>query len=321
MSPQSDARGAPPTVMAEVGLARVKAEDGATTLALLQAGRYFDLSRATDRRLRSLNSLLELPRAELESLFDAIDVGTLPPVVHIAGFAAPVEDQEVWAAGVTYRRSRDARIAEAVTQDVYSRVYDAPRPELFFKASGWRVVGPGEAVGIRGDSSWDVPEPELAVLMNRFGEVVAYTCGNDMSSRSIEGENPLYLPQAKVYDRSCALGPVAAFAWSVPAPHFRISITVLRNGRVSFEGTTTTPEMVRDPAELAMVLCSTYTLPVGAWLLTGTGIVPPDTFSCRAGDRVAITIDGIGTLANDVMSISHSGATALPRHAADSFPG
>jgi 2-dehydro-3-deoxy-D-arabinonate dehydratase len=232
--------------------------------------------------------------------------------------AAPVGSQEVWAAGVTYRRSREARLEESSETRFYDRVYTSDRPELFFKAAGWRVVGPGSDVGVRADSTWDVPEPELAVLSNRHGEVVAYACGNDMSSRSIEGENPLFLPQAKVYDRSCAIGPAAVLAWTVDVSRAGMRMSIERDGRTVFSGTTSVAEMTREPAKLVAVLHAAYTLPVGAWLLTGTGIVPPEGYTARPGDLVRIAIDGLGELVNRVSLVPHSGAEARPtRRAAE----
>ncbi len=232
-----------------------------------------------------------------------------------ATLLAPVQEQEVWASGVTYERSKTARMEESATSaDAYDRVYGAERPELFFKAAGWRVVAPGEAVGIRADSSWDVPEPELALLMNSGGEVVAFACANDMSSRSIEGENTLYLPQAKVYDRCAAIGPVAVLATEDFDPRdARISLRIERAGASVFVGETSTRQMVRDPVSLCGVLCASYTLPHGAWLMTGTGLVPPEDFTLAAGDVVRIAIDGLGELVNPVVEIPHTGARAPAR--------
>jgi 2-dehydro-3-deoxy-D-arabinonate dehydratase len=199
---------------------------------------------------------------------------------------------------------------EAVVKDVYSAVYEADRPELFFKAAGWRVVPHGGDVGIRSDSEWDVPEPELAVLSNAYGETVAYAIGNDMSSRSIEGENPLYLPQAKVYDASCSIGPVAVLAdhWHGSA----ITMRIERGGREIFAGSGSVADMVRDHRDLVRVLHAAYTLPVGAWLLTGTSVVPPEDCTASEGDVVNISIEGLGELTNRIKRIAHSGATALP---------
>jgi 2-dehydro-3-deoxy-D-arabinonate dehydratase len=226
---------------------------------------------------------------------------------------APAESQEVWAAGVTYLRSRAARMEESSEADIYARVYEAERPEIFFKSAGWRVIGHGGTTGVRPDSAWNVPEPELAVLSNSRGEVVAYACGNDMSSRSIEGENPLYLPQAKVYDRSCSIGPAAVLAWETEPSAAQISMRIVRGDAVVFEGSASLAEMVREPAELSAVLHSAYPLPHGAWLLTGTSLVPPLPYTAEAGDVVTIAVDGIGTLTNTIAVVPHSGAVARPR--------
>lgn len=226
--------------------------------------------------------------------------------------AAPVESQEVWAAGVTYLRSREARLEETSTQRIYAHVYESDRPELFFKAAGWRVVPDGGDIGIRADSTWSVPEPELAVLANSRGEVVAYACGNDMSSRSIEGENPLFLPQAKVYDRSCSIGPAAVLAWHVDISRARVRMSIERQGRPVFDGSAAIADMTREPGKLIGVLYSSYTLPVGAWLLTGTSIVPPESYTAEHGDVVRIAIDGLGELMNRVTMVPHSGAEAKP---------
>lgn len=216
---------------------------------------------------------------------------------------APIGSQEVWAAGVTYYRSRDARMDESRDSGgatFYDRVYDAERPELFFKSTPQRVVAPGGAVRVRKDSAWSVPEPELVLVINAAGAVVGYTVGNDMSARDIEGENPLYLPQAKVYDASCALGPGVLFT-SDPLPSgTAIRLVISREGRVAFEGETTIGQIKRGFDELAGWLFRETSFPVGCYLFTGTGIVPPDEFTLASGDEVAISIDGIGTLTNPV---------------------
>lgn len=215
----------------------------------------------------------------------------------------PIGSQEVWAAGVTYFRSRSARMEESKSAgggSFYDRVYSAERPELFFKATAARVVGPGHAVRIRRDASWSVPEPELTLAVNPRGEIIGYTIGNDMSSRDIEGENPLYLPQAKVYDGSCAVGPGILLA-SDPLPASTgIRIDILRNGKAEFSGTTTLAEMKRTPQELVSYLYRECSFPTGCLLMTGTGIVPPDSFTLMSGDEICIEIDGIGTLRNPV---------------------
>jgi 2-dehydro-3-deoxy-D-arabinonate dehydratase len=216
---------------------------------------------------------------------------------------APIGSQEVWAAGVTYYRSRDARMDEARESGgatFYDRVYDADRPELFFKSTAPRVVAPGGAVRVRRDSKWSVPEPELVLVIDAAGTVVGYTAGNDMSARDIEGENPLYLPQAKVYDGSCSIGPAVLFTAEPLPPTTAIGLSIVRGGRVVFEGATTTGQIKRGFDELADWLRRESTFPVGCYLFTGTGIVPPDAFTLASGDEVAITIDAIGTLNNIV---------------------
>lgn len=214
---------------------------------------------------------------------------------------APVDTQEVWAAGVTYERSREARQQEAVDGgDVYARVYAADRPEIFFKAAGWRVVGYGAEVGIRADATWNVPEPELAVVFNPAMEVVGFTVGNDMSSRDIEGANPLYLPQAKVYTASCALGTGIVLNPTNVWPDTTIRISIERAGQKAFYGDIHTARIHRKLADLGSYLGRSMSFPDGVVLLTGTGIVPPPDFTLAAGDIVQIEIDGIGTLKNTV---------------------
>jgi len=217
---------------------------------------------------------------------------------------APLESQNVWAAGVTYYRSRSARMAESKDAgggNFYDRVYSAQRPELFFKSSSESVAGHGRKVHIRRDAGWSVPEPELTVLLNRLGKIAGYTVGNDMSSRDIEGENPLYLPQAKVYDRSCALGPCILVS-SEPLPATTpIRMEIARGAKTEFSGSTTLAELKRPIEELAEYLFRENSFPFGVFLMTGTGIIPPDEFTLQAGDKVRITIDPIGTLENEVV--------------------
>jgi 2-dehydro-3-deoxy-D-arabinonate dehydratase len=225
------------------------------------------------------------------------------PVPAGAVTAVPVGGQEVWAAGVTFWRSREARMeeSEGAEPDIYDRVYEAERPELFFKAAPGRSRGPGEPVGVRADSGWDVPEPELALVADCRGEIVAYTIGNDLSSRSIEGENPLYLPQAKVYLGSCALGPALVPVAEAPAfPDLEIRMVVVRDGGEAFAGSVPLSDMRRRPEELVDWLFRAQEFPVGVVLLTGTSIVPPSGFTLRAGDLVSITVPGLGQLSNPV---------------------
>jgi 2-dehydro-3-deoxy-D-arabinonate dehydratase len=216
---------------------------------------------------------------------------------------APIVSQEVWAAGVTYYRSRTARMEEsreAGGDNFYDRVYEAERPELFFKATAHRVAGPGTPVRIRHDSHWNVPEPELALVVTRGGKIVGYTIGNDMSSRDIEGENPLYLPQAKVYDRSCALGPCILVTEERPHSSTEIQLQILREGETVFEGATTLAQLKRTPESLVEFLYRDNSFPQGCFLLTGTGVVPPDDFTLQTRDEIRITIEPIGTLINTV---------------------
>jgi 2-dehydro-3-deoxy-D-arabinonate dehydratase len=216
---------------------------------------------------------------------------------------APIVGQEVWAAGVTYFRSRSARMDEsrdAGGGTFYDRVYAAERPELFFKSAGWRVVGPGGAVRIRGDAQWSVPEPELTLVVNARGQLVGYTIGNDMSSRDIEGENPLYLPQAKVYNGSCAIGPAVLLTESPLAKATAIWMEIWRDGELAFRGDTTLAELKREPEQLIAYLFRELDFPAGVFLMTGTGIVPPDTFTLKSGDVIRVSIDGLGMLENHV---------------------
>lgn len=216
---------------------------------------------------------------------------------------APIVSQEVWAAGVTYYRSRNARIDESKDTgggSFYDRVYAAERPELFFKATGRRVVGPGCAVRIRSDAKWSVPEPELTLLINPAGEIVGYTIGNDMSSRDIEGENPLYLPQAKVYDGSCALGPCVLLSNEPLDKTTTIQIQITRQGETVFTGSTTLAELKRDPKDLARFLFRDNSFDQGVFLMTGTGIVPANDFTLAQGDAIRIEIEQIGRLENYV---------------------
>jgi len=241
------------------------------------------------------------PSRLLQAWFDR---GTPSPPASMESLLAPIESQEVWAAGVTYSRSRTARVEESheVGADrFYDLVYEADRPELFFKATPNRVVGPGAGVRIRVDSSWNVPEPELTMVISAHGQVIGYTIGNDMSSRSIEGENPLYLPQAKLYAQCAALGPWLWITPRVPHGDTAISLTISRAGSTVFEGATRIGEIVRPLDELLEYLFRDNEFLNGVFLMTGTGIVPDDDFTLFEGDEIAITIDGIGTLTNHVL--------------------
>jgi 2-dehydro-3-deoxy-D-arabinonate dehydratase len=244
-----------------------------------------------------------------ELSLDAV-LGGGPPLSEIASIdgaavdatariVAPVTTQEVWAAGVTYLRSREARVEEAIEATPYDRVYEAERPELFCKCAGWRVRGPGEPIAVRGDSAWDVPEPELTLVLDQQARIVGYTIGNDVSSRTIEGENTLYLPQAKTYDGSCAIGPAIVPATQIEPP-FTIRMTIERDGIGVYDATTSTGEMRRSFSELAAYLGRALSFPVGAFLMTGTGIVPDPPFTLEAADVVTIAVDGLGALTNTV---------------------
>jgi len=288
-----------------VGLAYFSVGGGEESrFGLVTGERVIDLARSGGPE--SLTAALQMPAAELQAALRAAEHA---PDVEIpantATFKAPIDRQEVWAAGVTYLRSRDARMEESSQRDVYDRVYDADRPELFLKATPNRVSGPGEAIAIRGDSGWDVPEPELAILLNARGELVGYTIGNDVSSRSIEGENPLYLPQAKVYSRCAALGPTVVTVDELPdVSNLEIQLTIRRGGTELFQDTTATSQLHRSLSDLIAYLLRDNEFPAGVFLMTGTGIVPPSEFTLQDGDEVAISIDGIGSLVNPVVRLS-----------------
>jgi 2-dehydro-3-deoxy-D-arabinonate dehydratase len=243
-----------------------------------------------------LGLLLELPRAAYPDFLRLLRTGE-----HVTGRSlAPVElMHEVWASGVTYLRSRDARQAESETGDIYARVYVAERPELFMKSAGWRVMGPGDPIRIRPDSAWNVPEPELTLVINRHKEIVGYTAGNDVSSRSIEGANPLYLPQAKVYAGSCALGPGVRLASPDEMRDLPITLQIERDGKQIFAGQTATSQMKRTFEDLVDYLCRELAFPRGVFLMTGTGIVPPDEFTLHHGDVVRVAVGEL-VLENEV---------------------
>jgi 2-dehydro-3-deoxy-D-arabinonate dehydratase len=248
-----------------------------------------------DNEVVSLDRLLTMSASRLQELVTHVD--TTRNQAHQRAectLLAPIENQEVWACGVTYERSRDARMRESAQASAYDLVYDAERPEIFFKATPHRVVGPGQPIIIRSDSTWDVPEPELALVLNSALELVGFTIGNDVSSRSIEGENPLYLPQAKTYQGGCALGPAITPAWEVADPYaLTISLTITRAGQIAFEGSIGTDRLHRTFDDLISYLGRDNTFPYGVFVLTGTGIVPPDEFTLQPDDRVQIAIDGL----------------------------
>jgi 2-dehydro-3-deoxy-D-arabinonate dehydratase len=244
----------------------------------------------------TLERLLEMGGAGVRSVLEELDSEgsaedpLLPPIE---------PTHEVWASGVTYLQSREARELESAEADAYEKVYDAERPELFFKALGWRVVGHGDMVRVRGDSRWNVPEPELVLVVNSGMEIVGYTAGNDVSSRDIEGENTLYLPQAKVYDGSCSLGPGIIPSDPDAMRDLRITMSIRRGDAIVFEGETDTSQMKRSPEELAAYLGNELAFPGGAFLMTGTGIVPEEDFTLKSGDLVAISVGDLA-LENEV---------------------
>lgn len=258
----------------------------------LSGGRYHSLSDILEE---------EVPHEVVELLA----AGSRPLSLAEVKLLAPIDRQEVWAAGVTYKRSKAARMEESATAaDCYDRVYESPRPELFLKSTPHRVAGPGEPVRIRQDSQWNVPEPELTLVLDSRARLIGFTIGNDMSSRDIEGENPLYLPQAKIYHQSCSLGPCITLHHTGDMPPFDkigIAMVVRRDGQVMFKGKTTTAELARTFDDLVNWLARDNSFPHGVFLLTGTGIIPPNVFTLLPGDVVDIAIDGIGTLSNPVI--------------------
>ena len=255
----------------------------------------------TDAGVHRMKALIE--REDLaEELARLRQAGPLQHPVHSVRLLTPIESQEVWAAGVTYLRSKEARMEESeFSASAYDRVYDAARPEIFFKSLPDKVVSPGEAVGIREDAHWNVPEPELALVITSSGRIAGFTIGNDMSSRDIEGENLLYLPQAKIYTASCAVGPwIVVGHTEADARQWSIHLEIWRAGRKVFAGETAAGNIKRRFGELVDYLFRSQTFPNGAVLLTGAGVVPPDSFTLEAHDSVRITISGIGTLENPV---------------------
>ncbi len=270
---------------------------GAVRVGLVGQGRLRPLAAG-----HSLAELLHDPRGGTHAE-ELLDPHAEPVPLDSAKLLAPLDRQEVWGAGVTYFRSKVARQEESEQGgSFYDQVYSADRPELFFKATPSRVVGPGGPIRVRADSRWSVPEPELALVLAPDLRLVGFTVGNDVSARDIEGRNPLYLPQAKVYDACCALGPVVTLAAAMPPPkEVGIRLAIERDGSTAFEGSTSTSRLAREFDELIGWLGRENLFPEGVILLTGTGIVPPDDFSLRDGDLVRISIDGIGELANPVI--------------------
>ena len=286
----------------------------------MKLGRFFSASHPFPRVGLTLDDVevVDLSEAGVQSLGRLLEDPALGNTLHRWArgglrripisevcLAAPVEGQEVWAAGVTYLRSKAARMEESdFSATAYDRVYDAPRPEIFFKSMPAKVSGPNGPIGIRADARWNVPEPELVLVLNDRGAVVGYTIGNDMSSRDIEGENLLYLPQAKMYQHSCALGPFITVGVSEEeARGWTISVAIERGGASVFSGSTEVSKIKRSFDELSQWLFRSQEFPTGAMLLTGTGVVPPNEFTLAAGDVVRIRISGIGELVNTVVVV------------------
>ncbi len=271
---------------------------GGITLGMSQNGQLIGHFQPNSE----LHDLLRLRTDELRvQIENAIQPGTAHNLLTL--ILAPIDGEtEVWAAGVTYKQSEQARMEESGTPDIYAKVYAAKRPELFFKATPRRVAGPGAPIVVRSDSTWDVPEPELVLAVNAHAEIIGYTIGNDVSSRSIEGENPLYLPQAKVYAGCCALGSGITPAWEVSDPYnLTIHLAIERNGQLYWEGETSTRELKRRFDELVTYLFLENDFPDGAFLFTGTALVPGRQFTLEPGDVVQIDIDQLGTLRNPVV--------------------
>lgn len=284
-------------------VARIEKEDGLRRVALVED----DVAVCLDG-VPTLSDLLHAPDPA-RTVADMAAASTERLPLDSVRLLTPVEAQEVWAAGVTYKRSQVARMEESeAAASHYDLVYAAPRPEIFFKSTAARVVSPGDAVRVRADSNWSVPEPELTLMLDPQGQLVGYTIGNDMSARDIEGENPLYLPQAKTYNQSCAVGPVVLLAESPLDPAAtEIELVISRGGAEAFRGSTSVSQIHRTFDELAEWLFRDNDFPHGVALLTGTGIIPPDQFTLEHGDEVAISITGIGTLTNPVVKDSMPG--------------
>ena len=291
-------------------LCRFHVPDQGSCLGLVSGGAVYDLTAADEPSVHSLGALLQASvKTPIRASLSDLDLSELPayayadldrkPADGVPHLLPPVDRQEIWAAGVTYAWSREARVREAQVKDVYVRVYDADRPELFLKCLPEKAVGPNDWIGIRGDSRWTVPEPELTLVINPVNRIVGYTIGNDVSSRDIEGENPLYVPQAKIFDHGCALGPLITLADDEsPLGPLRIQMVITRDGQQVFRGETDSGRLHRNLAGLAEYLGRYNDFPSGSLLLTGTGIVPPDDFTLADGDEVIIDIERIGVLRN-----------------------
>jgi 2-dehydro-3-deoxy-D-arabinonate dehydratase len=300
----------------DFSLCRFSAGDqGQPRLGLIASGQLYDLSSSGRAECATFDAWLKYASGRVaQALRELGELGAalapLCPAETLLALGtglkllAPLDTQEVWACGVTYEMSREARVRESKEPTFYGRVYEAPRPEIFFKATPHRVVGTGEAVAIRADSKWDVPEPEMVLVVTPRLEIIGYTVGNDMSSRDIEGQNPLYLPQAKVYDRCCALGPVVRLAKEGFDPLAQaVRCVIYRGGKPAWTGETHTSKIHRQLTELVSYLGRCNSFPNGLFVLTGTGAVPPDTFTLAEGDVIEIAFEGLGTLCNPVIKL------------------
>lgn len=283
-------------------LARIRNQDGSQAVATVNADTIQPLDLTQVDGCHSLSDILHAEDPAGLARF-LLRPGTAPVPFTDVTFLAPVDQQEVWAAGVTYKRSQVARMEESESgASHYDKVYDADRPELFFKATPSRVSGPGEPVRVRRDSNWSVPEPEFTLVINPDGRIVGYTIGNDMSARDIEGENPLYLPQAKFYKQCAGLGPCVLLAdEELDLAATRIELIIQRGETQAYQGTTDLSQLHRTLPDLADWLFRESEFPNGAFLMTGTGIVPDDDFTLEDGDTVSITVAGVGTLTNPVV--------------------
>lgn len=298
----------------DFSLCRFRIREAPSHLGLISEGKFYDLTASDHHQYASMCTWLTSVAGNLDQAFSTLEqmadelepISTTDDLLQSESkirLLAPLDEQEVWACGVTYEMSREARMRESGEPTVYGRVYEASRPEIFFKSTPHRVVGPDEDVAIRGDSNWDVPEAEMVLVVTPQMEIIGYTIGNDMSSREIEGENPLYLPQAKIYDRCCALGPFVRLAKDFDPEDQSVECIVERDGEQVFCGETHTSSIHRPLSDLVHYLGRCNSFPQGIFVMTGTGIVPPDAFSLQEGDIVEITFEGLGTLRNPVIEL------------------
>ncbi|MEA3407380.1 MAG: fumarylacetoacetate hydrolase family protein [Chloroflexota bacterium] len=298
----------------DFSLCRFRVGGAPPHLGLISGEKLYDLTASGRHQYTDMSAWLETAAGSAEEAFSTLEqmadelqalaaADSLLQGDTEMRLLAPLDEQEVWACGVTYEMSREARMRESGEPTIYGRVYDAARPEIFFKSTPHRVVGPDEPVAIRGDSGWDVPEAEMVLVVTPQMQIVGYTVGNDMSSREIEGENPLYLPQAKVYDRSCALGPFVRLAKDFDPLDQAVVCVVKRDGEEIFRGETRTSSIHRPLSDLVSYLGRCNSFPKGVFVMTGTGIVPPDSFSLQEDDIIEITFEGLGTLRNPVIEL------------------